>query len=69
MANSSKRYVIETLFTYGWDAGDEPEVYRSHKEAQNAIDEFIADGLAAFKRGHLHDFNPEDFRITEINSL
>tara|TARA_R100001163_G_C5068104_1_gene207892 strand:+ start:6646 stop:6849 length:204 start_codon:yes stop_codon:yes gene_type:complete len=60
------KYIIECAFSYGWDILNEENVYPSQAEAQEAIDDLIADTKEAFERGNMDEpYDPEDFRVSE----
>ncbi len=56
---------IELNFTYGWDAVNE-ETFATRAEAEADLADHIKTSLDAVKRGHLTDFDGDEWRVAEI---
>jgi hypothetical protein len=72
MSNTQTKYVVEhqTLcdgWINTWSVDDEPEVFNSYEEAQNALDWFLKEEKKAFKRGEIDNmYEADEFRISEL---
>lgn len=66
------KYIVEhqTLcdgWTNTWTIDDEPEVFDTYQDAENALDSFLSEEKKAFKRGEIDNmYEADEFRITEI---
>lgn len=71
----NNKYVVEhqTLcdgWINTWSIDDEPEVFNTYQDAENALDSFLSEEKKAFKRGEIDNMYEEDeFRIIEIKEL
>jgi hypothetical protein len=69
------KYVVEhqTLcdgWINTWTVDDEPEVFDTYQDAENALDSFLNEEKKAFKRGEIDNmYEADEFRITEIEEI
>lgn len=73
--NSGARFMVEALFTYGWDdagwtedagGGERPLRFSSRAEAEDAIAEHVEDVRAAVKKGFMEsEEDPRLYRVVE----
>jgi hypothetical protein len=71
----STKYVVEhqTLcdgWINTWTVDDEPEVFDTYKDAENALDWFLKEEKKAFKRGEIDSmYEADEFRITKLEEI
>jgi hypothetical protein len=59
-------YKIQHHFTYGWDELFDEE-FKTHKEAQQNLDDFLLDTKDAYELGYLSDrYLSKYFKIMEV---
>jgi len=63
-------YKVEQEFIYGWDhAPWSDNLFDSHDEAQDAIDQYIADIKVAVAAGDMSDdYDPDEYRVAPIRT-
>jgi hypothetical protein len=66
------KYVVETKFAHGfencWTYNDETLItFNSREEAQDELDCYLFSLAAEHEEGLIDDFNPSDYRISEIS--
>jgi hypothetical protein len=67
------KYVVETdTFVTGWvncstDEDGYPLVFDTLEEAQAELDLYLAELRQAYKEKHIDDYNPEEYRISEVS--
>jgi hypothetical protein len=69
------KYVVEhqTLcdgWINTWTVDDEPEIFDTYQDAENALDSFLSEEKKAFKRGEIDNmYEADEFRITELEEV
>jgi hypothetical protein len=68
------KYIIETnTFCDGWvntwmENDAIPVVFDTREEAQTELDLYLTELSIDFDLGNIDDFNPDDYRITEVTA-
>jgi len=72
----SVMFEVQTSFIYGWencwtdlneDGSSIPSVFKTHEEAQTAIDDYLQNIKDAVANGDMEEeYDPDDLRIVEI---
>ena len=67
-------YEVQTRMVNSWenvwtDSLDDTIVtFATREDARAELDDFLSELAYAVKAGHLDDFNPEDYRIVEVEA-
>ena len=67
-------YEVQTRMINSWEnvwtdsLDDTIVIFATREDARAELDDFLSELAYAVKAGHLDDFNPDDYRIVEVEA-
>ena len=67
-------YEVQTRMINSWEnvwtdsLDDTIVIFATREDARAELDDFLSELAYAVKAGHLDDFNPDDYRIVEVQA-